>query len=1085
MNEEFYRNKGVTENTNTYAATESLSDNFSSKSVEAKEKSRCMGCMELCDETNELCPYCGYVKSTQVEQPIHIVPGTILDDKYMLGRVLGYGGFGVTYIGWDLVLQRKVAIKEYLPSEFSTRAYGETKVAVFSGDKAKQFEDGKAKFIDEAKRLAKFQGEKGIVNIFDSFEENGTAYIVMEYLEGETLEEYLRREGKIPAEKAVKLLSPVIESLDKVHTVGIIHRDVSPDNIMITKDGRVKLIDFGAARYATTTASRSLTVIIKPGYSPEEQYTSRGEQGAYTDVYSLGAVLYKMVTGEKPPDALERRANYEKKGKDILIPVHKLSKNVPKNIEYAIYNAMNLRIEDRTPDMVNFMGELYSDNPIKRKDGKIKKVDILTWPLWAKILAPSLISLALILSTLLGLGVIGPRSRLNLGVTIPDGMTLIPDVVTETLDMARKKLKKSDLEIIIGEKVEDERIKENLILAQAPEAGEILKKGTIIEVKISAGAPKEFVINVEGFTKELAQKQLEELGFKVEFKEEFNEDFAPGAVISQSVKAGEQFSKGGTIKLVISKGDKDIDTSKSAKIPEVVGMDIEKAKELAKKNKLYIVIEKTEYSPKIPKNQIISQTPEKGFDGHQGDTIKVTVSLGIKTSYMPDVVYRTQEKAIEMLENLGLKVKVVEEENKEVAAGTVFKQSIKKGVEVKAGTIVTITVSKSSESQKEPETAKPSNKKLISSGKCGSSATYTLDVDGLLTISGTGRMYWSDAVSPWYNSKNKVTAVVIENGITSIHDEAFADIINLRSVTISNSVTHIGVGAFWNCDNLSAITLPNSIKTIGHSAFLGCNSIKSITIPNGVASIEKKTFESCTSLRSIKIPNSVKKIGNNAFDSCESLQAVAIPSGVTYLGDSAFRGCLSLRSITIPNGVKTIAHDLFDSCENLKSITIPNGITSIGESAFSGTAITSITIPNSVKSIGNFAFSFCPNLSSIRIPSGVKGIEEGTFSGCSSLKSITIPNSVTYIDNSAFRGCTSITSITIPNSVTRIGDEVFAECPNIKSITIPESVVNMGYSVFMNWTGNQTIYIKGKSSAPSTWDSWWNHDCRAKIVWNA
>ena len=1048
MNEEFYRNKGVTENTNTYAATESLSDNFSSKSVEAKGKSRCMGCMELCDETNELCPYCGYVKSTQVEQPIHIVPGTILDDKYMLGRVLGYGGFGVTYIGWDLVLQRKVAIKEYLPSEFSTRAYGETKVAVFSGDKAKQFEDGKAKFIDEAKRLAKFQGEKGIVNIFDSFEENGTAYIVMEYLEGETLEEYLRREGKIPAEKAVKLLSPVIESLDKVHTVGIIHRDVSPDNIMITKDGRVKLIDFGAARYATTTASRSLTVIIKPGYSPEEQYTSRGEQGAYTDVYSLGAVLYKMVTGEKPPDALERRANYEKKGKDILIPVHKLSKNVPKNIEYAIYNAMNLRIEDRTPDMVNFMGELYSDNPIKRKDGKIKKVDILTWPLWAKILAPSLISLALILSTLLGLGVIGPRSRLNLGVTIPDGMTLIPDVVTETLDMARKKLKKSDLEIIIGEKVEDERIKENLILAQAPEAGEILKKGTIIEVKISAGAPKEFVINVEGFTKELAQKQLEELGFKVEFKEEFNEDFAPGAVISQSVKAGEQFSKGGTIKLVISKGDKDIDTSKSAKIPEVVGMDIEKAKELAKKNKLYIVIEKTEYSPKIPKNQIISQTPEKDFDGHQGDTIKVTVSLGIKTSYMPDVVYRTQEKATEMLENLGLKVKVVEEENKEVAAGTVFKQSIKKGEEVKAGTTVTITVSKGA-SAKVPNTV----------GKTEAEGRKLLENAGFKV---TVKKQNSDSVAKGNIISQSVKAASSANKGSNI------------TITVSlgkkgpEPVKVIDSGRY---PDLDYATIYYKFESDGTFTVSGTGDMYPSTDKDALVPWESYRHK----IKKLVVKKGVSAIGGGNFERCTNLTSVVIEDGLKYIEYYAFEDCDSLRSINIPASVENIDGTAFVNCNNFTRINIDERnkyLCDINGVVFSKDKKTIFVYPSGLKGTYN-------------IPNGVEVINHEAFKRCNNLTGVTIPSSVKTIGYEAFWGCKNISKITIPKSVTTIGYYAFSNCTSLTSVTIPKSVTTIENYAFYGWTSNQTIYVQGRSSAPSTWDSWWNHDCRAKIVWNA
>ena len=156
-----------------------------------------MGCMEEFSSQYEVCPHCGYIVGTSVENALHMNPGTILADKYVIGRVVGYGGFGITYIAWDTVLHQKVAIKEYLPSEFSTRAAGQTKVTVFTGDKTVQFWDGMSKVVDEAKRLAQFHSENGIVKIFDGFEENNTAYIVMEYLDGETLAERLDREKTI------------------------------------------------------------------------------------------------------------------------------------------------------------------------------------------------------------------------------------------------------------------------------------------------------------------------------------------------------------------------------------------------------------------------------------------------------------------------------------------------------------------------------------------------------------------------------------------------------------------------------------------------------------------------------------------------------------------------------------------------------------------------------------------------------------------------------------------------------------------------------------------------------------------------
>ena len=212
---------------------------------------RCLGCMELFDGNYDICPHCGYVINSKAEEAIHMDPGTLLHDRYIIGKVIGFGGFGVTYLAWDGKLEQKVAIKEYLPGEFSTRIPGESTVTVFSGDKSEQFRSGLEKFVDEAKRLAKFQNEEGIVKIFDSFEENMTAYIVMEYLDGMTLSEYLKEVGTISEEYAIQMLMPILKSLQIVHQDGLIHRDIAPDNIFITKKGECKLIDLVASRFDT------------------------------------------------------------------------------------------------------------------------------------------------------------------------------------------------------------------------------------------------------------------------------------------------------------------------------------------------------------------------------------------------------------------------------------------------------------------------------------------------------------------------------------------------------------------------------------------------------------------------------------------------------------------------------------------------------------------------------------------------------------------------------------------------------------------------------------------------------------------
>ena len=367
-------------------------------------------------------------------------PGTRVRERYTIGRTIGFGGFGVTYIGYDDVLDQKVAIKEYLPGEFSTRMPGQTQVKVFNGEKTQQFHDGMKQFVDEAKRLAKFQNEKGIVKIFDSFEENNTAYIVMEYLEGVTLTDYIKENGIIDENEAVEMLMPVMESLKKVHEVGLLHRDIAPDNIFLTNDGEVKLIDFGAARFATTSHSRSLTVIIKPGFSPEEQYRSRGDQGTYTDVYALAATLYKMMTGITPPDALERRAKYEIKSQDLLEPPRKLNKKISLVRDVAILNALNVRIEDRTPNVDSFIEELNAETPAKRVYGKLKRIDLYRWPTWLKSGLAAIFAGIVLFGVLLATGVIHFDSLFVKIVEVPAGMVIVPNVEGMKSDKAISKI---------------------------------------------------------------------------------------------------------------------------------------------------------------------------------------------------------------------------------------------------------------------------------------------------------------------------------------------------------------------------------------------------------------------------------------------------------------------------------------------------------------------------------------------------------------------------------------------------------------------------------------------------------------------
>ena len=280
--------------------------------------------------------------------------GTRLIGRYTIEGVLGQGGFGITYLGMDELHKKKVAIKEFFPQGIVTRniEYEDTVTVTLVGEK-ENYDKGKERFLKEAQTMAMFSKDKGIVKALDFFEINNTAYIVMEYLEGVTLKQYLRENKRIAAEDLVELLVPLIEALDEIHSQGLIHRDISPDNIMVLPDGRIKLMDFGAARDYTEFGEKSLSIVLKPGYAPPEQYQTHGVQGPWTDIYALCATMYKCITGENPPDAIDRLVDdHLKKISAFRIPV------LPQ-IEEAIIKGMSVAANDRYQNVGDFCEDLY------------------------------------------------------------------------------------------------------------------------------------------------------------------------------------------------------------------------------------------------------------------------------------------------------------------------------------------------------------------------------------------------------------------------------------------------------------------------------------------------------------------------------------------------------------------------------------------------------------------------------------------------------------------------------------------------------------------------------------------------------
>lgn len=331
----------------------------------------CIHCMHDKGPHHALCHHCGYHDRHYQPHPLYLQPKTVLENQYIVGKALGQGGFGITYVGLDRWLRKKVAIKEYLPAALATRDLQTAQVTPLKQQQS-AFEQGLQLFIEEARNLAKFD-HPHIVRVINFFQAHHTGYMVMDYLEGHSLVTQLTQAGgRLTLEHALAIIFPIFDALSVIHAQQLYHRDISLHNILILNTGLPVLIDFGAARHIIGEYSHSLDLVLKHGYSPLEQYSGKGKIGPWTDVYACGALLYLMLTGHLPPAAPDRF--YE----DTLVaPAQQIP--LPPVINAAIMRALAIKREERFPTIEDFRHALQ--NPSAALDAVFQPLQTRWWPL--------------------------------------------------------------------------------------------------------------------------------------------------------------------------------------------------------------------------------------------------------------------------------------------------------------------------------------------------------------------------------------------------------------------------------------------------------------------------------------------------------------------------------------------------------------------------------------------------------------------------------------------------------------------------------------------------------------------------------
>ncbi len=925
---------------------------------------RCYGCMQEFADEFELCPHCGFIVGTAQEVKSHLPCGTKLSGgRYVVGKVLGYGGFGITYIAWDTKRNRRVAVKEFFPNALSTRSEGETVVSCYNSKSEKFFKEGVRKMLDEGERLSKFHKNESIVNVYDFFEANKTAYIVMEYLEGKDLKKYLEENGgKLDADEAIEIMLPVLNALNEMHKENLIHRDISPDNIFICNNGKVKILDFGSARLAVADSDKSMSIMLKKGYAPKEQYSSHSKQGPWTDVYAASATLYELVTGHKPVDSMDRDEEPLKTFKELGV----LGMG---ELEGVIVKGMAQDVAERTPDAATLYAELAE--LIKPAEGG--KPDFIPRPPQPK--TPSKpkkskkpLIIAAVIAVVVAVGALGGKFAWDRFSAKPEESTTTTtasetETTTETTEITTEAPMLSEAvpyEFKNGETTVTEKLNtilgdnENVFMADIN--GD--KNSEVIVIKESDTPDETGKKPTEVFAyTTLADGNMIETKLFCDSSSQFLADTTGNALyVVTKGKGSDKKTLYTAIKYTVSETGFQFIDKISATEPKEKG-DLTAAEIIEAVEKEFNEKLKTLCTPAEPeklidlgsKNNNLNPMGEFGSSikwiyHEHGKLLRILGSGHMPSSY-EGVPWREYADKFEMV--------IIGDSILSISDNLFYEEELLKDVYI--GKNVTMIGSWAFENcSKLTELKIPDNVVELGWGIISGSGVKNLYIGKLVKSVYDEN---DDGFSECFVNSDSLTNITVspqnknfesDNGI--LYDEEKYELICYpasnpsKGFTLSNNTMRIREYAFYGVKNLKEIKLHENLEYIGPCAFSGCASLEKIKIPGNINTISFDMFSGCEKLKSVEIGNGVPAIGSGAFFGCSSLESIVIPSSVTHIYHDAFYNCISLKAVILPESLEQIDSCAFENCALLSSITIPANVNTIEENAFSGCTNLIITV---------------------------------------------------------------------------------------------------------------------------------------------